>query len=580
MKLVKLLHELIKLPYDLPMDITEQKGRTEQQQQLPKRLELIHLLMMAADLAKKTADKWFLDIWTRVCRDHIEADPMRVPAVMDTTLGHSIPGRPELQLPGSPDWQVYANGLRIIRLHNPAAVIFPNTTSQVQGAVLCARKYKVQPIPRSGGNSFEALSTGDGALVIDLSNMAAVNVNLPAMKATVQLGARMGNVYTVIYKAGQAAGKNLTCLGGVWPQVGFGGLMAAGGYGSLSRMYGVLADHVTAAKVVDAQGRVLQADDRINPDLFFAIRGGGGGTYGIVVEATVKLIEVPVVALGHIHYKGLDTAVRLMDRFQRWAPRSPRELTFTYNLVRGSSEIKLYYLGKARDLRSLTFNQSGLVSLPGAQFRTIECDVLGSRGWLAGQGTKPLVCKSYNVAVQQRVRPRGLLLKDREASKYKSALFNAPIPLQGLEEIKRLLEAPGKSMYKWSVCKFWKLFQWKAYGGVFDDIPASFNAFPHRKGTLMHTEFGTSFGYQNPAAAVNKDFAAEVYGYFDKAKAVLAKYESGARYNGYVSLDDNVASYFQGNYARLRRTKKKYDPENVFRNPLSVPPAAGPAADE
>jgi len=109
----------------------------------------------------------------------------------------------------------------------------------------------IQPHPRSGGNSFEALSTGDGALVIDLSNMAAVKVNVPTMTATVQLGARMGNVYTLIYKAGQAAGKNLTCLGGVWPQVGFGGLMAAGGYGSLSRMYGVLADHVTAAKVIE-----------------------------------------------------------------------------------------------------------------------------------------------------------------------------------------------------------------------------------------------------------------------------------------------------------------------------------------
>jgi len=124
------------------------------------------------------------------------------------------------------------------------------TPAHVQAAVLCARKYKVQPIPRAGGNSFEALSTGDGALVIDLTNMAAVNVNVPAMTATVQMGSRMGNVYTAIHRAGQAANKNLTCLGGVWPQVGFGGLMAAGGYGSLSRMYGVLADHVIAAKVI------------------------------------------------------------------------------------------------------------------------------------------------------------------------------------------------------------------------------------------------------------------------------------------------------------------------------------------
>lgn len=81
-----------------------------------------------------------------------------------------------------------------------------------------------------------------------------------------------GNVYSAVARAGLQHGQNLTCLGGVWPQVGFGGLMAAGGYSSMSRKYGVLADHILAAKVVDAQGRLLQVDAHTNPDLFFAIR--------------------------------------------------------------------------------------------------------------------------------------------------------------------------------------------------------------------------------------------------------------------------------------------------------------------
>lgn len=81
-----------------------------------------------------------------------------------------------------------------------------------------------------------------------------------------------GNVYVAIAKAGYQYGKNLTCLGGVWPQVGFGGLMAAGGYSSMSRKYGVLADHIVGAKVVDARGRLLQADAHTHPDLFFAVR--------------------------------------------------------------------------------------------------------------------------------------------------------------------------------------------------------------------------------------------------------------------------------------------------------------------
>lgn len=84
----------------------------------------------------------------------------------------SIPGAPELHLPGSPNFRDIANGLRIIRWHNPAAVVFPRNTAQVQAAVLCAVGSKVRPVPRSGGNSFEALSTGDGVLVIDLSDLA------------------------------------------------------------------------------------------------------------------------------------------------------------------------------------------------------------------------------------------------------------------------------------------------------------------------------------------------------------------------------------------------------------------------
>jgi hypothetical protein len=141
----------------------------------------------------------------------------------------SIIGFPEVHLPGTPNYRDYANGLRIIRWHSPRAVVYPKTVRQVQAAVLCAAKFKVQPIPRGGGNSFESLSSGDAALVIDLSDMAAVAVDVKAMTATVQFGARMGNVYGAVYKAGVTAGKNLTCLGGVWPQVGIGGLTAAGG---------------------------------------------------------------------------------------------------------------------------------------------------------------------------------------------------------------------------------------------------------------------------------------------------------------------------------------------------------------
>jgi FAD/FMN-containing dehydrogenase len=225
-----------------------------------------------------------------------------------------IPGKPEFHTVHSTLYTTYSNGLRGLNVRKPAAVVFPDTIQQVQAAVLCAVRAKVRPIPRSGACSFENLGSGDGAVVVDLTNMAQVRADLSSMTAVVQTGIRSGNLYTKLHQAGEQLGKNITALGGVWPQVGFGGLMAAGGYGSMSRMYGVLADHVVAAKVVDAKGRLLEASPTVNPDLFFAIRGGGGGTYGIVVEATIKLIEVPIVTVAVLAYPNLSNAVQIMKR--------------------------------------------------------------------------------------------------------------------------------------------------------------------------------------------------------------------------------------------------------------------------
>jgi hypothetical protein len=149
-------------------------------------------------------------------------------------------------------------------------------------------------------------------------------------------------------------------------------------------------------------------------------------------------------------------------------------------------------------------------------------------------------------------------------ARYRSAIFTKPIPREGLQEIVALLRSPEK---------VWKLFQWKAYGGAFDSISTNFNAFPHRKGTIMHSEFGTSFGYQRSAGEIGASQARVVWDYFARASAAMDKYATAARYNGYVCLCDDVAQYFGPNYARLRAAKRKYDPGNVFRNALSVPPA-------
>jgi len=475
----------------------------------------------------------------------------------------AISGKPELSLPGFQNYGLVSNGIRLPRMQRPAAVIFPDTIPQVQAAVLCAVRHNLDPIPRSGGCSFEGLSTADGALVIDLTNMAAVVVDVPGMTARVQTGIRMGKLYTDVFNAGNAVGRNLSCLGGVWPQIGFGGLMAAGGYGSMSRAYGVLTDHVIAAKVVDAKGRLLDASPTVNPDLFFAIRGGGGGTYGIVVEAKIKLIEVPLVTVGVLAYPSLDSAVEIMDRFQNWAPKATPKLTFTFNIVQSKLDMKFYYLGPAKELRSIILEESGLAKYTGATYQAVECGSLDSRWWLVNSA-KPMAC-GKGISVSQRLDTT--LLAGKEASKYAAAYFRKPIPVAGLQELVDIVASP--------VAKNWRLLQFKAYGGAFDQFADDFNAFPHRKGVLMHLEYGVAIGSRPPGFIERGYDGAKVAAlqWYQQARTILAKYESGEKYNGYISLDDSVASYFGPNFQRLRSIKKKYDPENVFQTLASVPPA-------
>jgi FAD/FMN-containing dehydrogenase len=97
--------------------------------------------------------------------------------------------------------------------------------------------------------------------------------------------------------------------------------MAAGGYGSFTRKHGLFIDGVLRAKVVLANGTIVTASPKSNPDLFWAIRGGGGGTYGIVTEATVRLYEYPVVTIGALWTRDLADVVTFMDRYVGGAGR-------------------------------------------------------------------------------------------------------------------------------------------------------------------------------------------------------------------------------------------------------------------
>ena len=189
--------------------------------------------------------------------------------------------------PGEKD---YDEGNRVFNQayadNRPSFIAFPRNDEDVQRCLRCSLGHSVPCVVKSGGHSsagYSTINASDGsAFVINLARMKQVTVSNDTVQ--VQAGARWANVYDEL--------KNSSWLvtGGECPVVGVSGYILGGGYSVLSRKYGLCIDNLISATMVTADGaRVVVANDTANPDLFWALRGGGGGNFGIVTEFTLQL---------------------------------------------------------------------------------------------------------------------------------------------------------------------------------------------------------------------------------------------------------------------------------------------------
>ena len=174
----------------------------------------------------------------------------------------------------STQYEGFSQGQRPSNRHTPAAIIMPRNEEEVSAIVRCALKAGIRPVPRGGGHSYENLSSQNGSLIVDLTRMQKVSViqvlGNDGMEgiATVDAGARLGNVYTELWKQGQFNFNAGTC-----PTVGIGGHISGGGYGMSARLRGLAADKVISMRVVLYDGKVLEeVSAKRNKDLFWALR--------------------------------------------------------------------------------------------------------------------------------------------------------------------------------------------------------------------------------------------------------------------------------------------------------------------
>jgi FAD/FMN-containing dehydrogenase len=235
--------------------------------------------------------------------------------------------RGEALAPGDPGYEQARRPFNAMQADRPGLVIRCTGTADVVDAVKVARDHGIEVTVRGGGHSVAGLSSSDGGFVIDLSPMQGVEVNPDAKIARVQGGA----LWRDVDRETQLFG--LATPGGVVSDTGVAGLTLGGGYGWLRRKHGLSCDNLLEAQIVGSDGVVRTASSDSNPDLFWAIRGGGGN-FGIATSLTFRLHPVgPTVAFTGVFYRQADAAgiLRGYREYFRNAPDdvSPEAISIT-----------------------------------------------------------------------------------------------------------------------------------------------------------------------------------------------------------------------------------------------------------
>ncbi|CAA7054566.1 unnamed protein product [Microthlaspi erraticum] len=458
------------------------------------------------------------------------------------------------------------------RLSNPndtnlVAIVAAKHASHVQATVVCAKSNGVQIRIRSGGHDLEGLSyiSSIPFVVLDMHDLRSITVDVSNKKAWVQAGATLGELYTKIAEAS----KTLAFPSGVCPTLGAGGHISGGGYGNLLRKYGISVDHVVDAHLVDVNGKILNRAS-MGEDLFWAIRGGGGASFGVILSWKINLVKVPKILTVFKVNKTLEQrGTDVLYNWQLVSSKLPPELflrAMPENTIGAKSgektiAVKFYaqFLGSAKKLMKI-INKN----LPGLGLKREDCYEMSWLNTTLFWGDFPIGTPA-SVLLDRPTGPPGAFYKG------KSDYVKKPIPKEGIEKL-------WKTMLKFE--NVW--MQWNPYGGVMDKIPSNATAFPHRKGNLFKIQYFALWGNAN-ATSLNLGLMKELYEVAEpyvssNPREAFLNYRDvdvGSNPSGETSVEEAKiygTKYFLGNLKRLMSVKAKYDPENFFRYEQSIPP--------
>jgi FAD/FMN-containing dehydrogenase len=433
--------------------------------------------------------------------------------------------------PDDPDYdqarQLFYGGMD----RRPAAIVRPADAAEVARVVTLARDRGLELAVRGGGHSTAGHSSTDGGLVLDLSAMTALDIDVEGRTAWAQAGLTTGAYTTAVGAHGLATGFGDT------GSVGIGGLTLGGGVGFLVRKHGLTIDSLLAAEVVTADGQLLQVDDDHHPDLFWAIRGGGGN-FGVATRLKFRLHELPSIVGGMLL---LPATAELVARFVAAAEAAPEELSAIANVmvapplpfIPADAHGRLVLLGLMAYAGDAEAGERAL-----APFRALATPIADM--------LKPMAYAEMFPPEEQEFHPTAV----------GHTMFVDRVDGETAATIMRHLEASDAAV---------RAAQLRVLGGAMARVPAEATAFAHRDSRIM---VNLAAFYDGP------DDRPRRQAWVDEFAADLLQDDGGAYVNflGDEGPDRVRQAYPGPTWDRLVEIKRRYDPGNLFRLNQNIPP--------
>ncbi|CAN0923303.1 Tetrahydroberberine oxidase [Linum grandiflorum] len=430
----------------------------------------------------------------------------------------------------------------------PSIIVTPDSVPQIQATILCSKTHNAHIRIRSGGHDYEGLSytsqnhSSSTFLLLDLIRFR--NITIYEQQAWVQAAVTTGELY---YRINQMS-PTLAFPSGICPTVGLGGQISGGGWGTLLRKYGLAADNVVDANLIDAEGRFLDRAS-MGEDLFWAIRGSGGNTFGIVIAWKIRLVWVPAKVTACNVVKTLEqNATEIFHRWQYVVDKQlPDEVFSMAVLTSGQASFNTLFLENCTEMswaRSILYFAGFPPEIP----------------------LESLLDRTISATGSAKFKGKSDYVKD-------------PIPMSGLEgmweKLKEVDAGTGGLIMA-------------AYGGKMKEISESSIPFPHRDGIIYQVEEVT-FWVEDGEEAADRQIN-WLRGLYDYMAPFVSKNPREA-YVNYRDLDLGTngggsagsyrrarswgRKYFKGNFERLVKVKTAVDAGNLFRNEQSIPPLIG-----